>query len=111
MAPIVREFYSNLRFRVGTTVFVQGRWVDFGAQAINRFYQLREDDSAEHQAIFMAIDFEGLMRKLTQGQGVWQRHPSIGEFTTFPIAALTPVAKVCIIFYLLRLNLYCILVQ
>ena len=77
-----------------TTVFVQGRWVDFGAQAINRFYQLREDDNAEYQALFVAIEFEGLMRELTQGQGVWQRHPSIGEFTTFPMATLTPLAKV-----------------
>ena len=33
--PIVREFHSNLSFKVGTTVFVQGRWVEFGAQAIN----------------------------------------------------------------------------
>ena len=29
VAPVVREFHSNLRFRVGTTVFVRGRWVEF----------------------------------------------------------------------------------
>ena len=31
VALIVREFHYNLPFRIGTTVFVQGRWVDFGA--------------------------------------------------------------------------------
>ena len=25
---------------------------------------------------------------------MWRRHPSTGEFTTFPMTALTPVAKV-----------------
>ena len=34
------------------------------------------------------------MQKLTQGQAVWRRHPSTGEFTTFPMTALIPVAKV-----------------
>ena len=34
------------------------------------------------------------MQELTQGQGVWRRHPSTGEFTTFPMTAITPVAKV-----------------
>ena len=39
-----------------------GRWVDFGAWAINRFYQLWKDDSEEYQALFVATDFEGLMQ-------------------------------------------------
>ena len=34
------------------------------------------------------------MQELTQGQGVWRRHPSTGEFTTFPMTVLTPVVKV-----------------
>ena len=34
------------------------------------------------------------MQDLTQSQGVWRCHPSTGEFTTFPMTALTPVAKV-----------------
>ena len=42
----------------------------------------------------MAIDFERLMQELTQGQGVWRRHPSTGEFTTFKMSVRTPVAKV-----------------
>ena len=94
VAPVVRELYSNLPLWVSTIVFVRGRWVNFGARAINQFYQLREDDSAKYQAPFVATDFEGLMQELTQGQGVWRCHPSTGEFTTFPMIALTPVAKV-----------------
>ena len=42
----------------------------------------------------MATEFEGLVQELTQGQGVWRRHPSTGEFTTFSMTVLTPVAKV-----------------
>ena len=38
VAPVIREFYSNLPFRVGTIVFAQGQWVDFGAQPINQIY-------------------------------------------------------------------------
>ena len=92
-------------------MFVRGRWVDFEALAISWFYQLQEDDNEEYQAPFVGTDFEGLMQVLTQGQGVWRLHPSTGEFTTFPMTTLTPVATFGIIFYLLKLNLYCILVQ
>ena len=42
----------------------------------------------------MATDFESLMQELTQGQGVWRRHPLAGEFTIFQMTALMPVAKV-----------------
>ena len=94
VALVVREFHSNLRFRVGTTVFIRGRWIDFGAQAINQIYQLREDDSEEYQALFVATNFKSLMQELTQDQGVWRRHPSTGEFTTFLMTTLTLVAKV-----------------
>ena len=62
VAPVICEFYSNLPFRVGTIVFVQGRWADFEAQAIDRFYQLWEDDSEEYLEV---TDFEGLMQELT----------------------------------------------
>ena len=94
VALVVREFHSNLRFRVGTIVFVRGRWVDFRARAIIQIYQLREDESEEYQVLFVATDFEIPMQELTQGQGVWWRHSSTGEFTTFSMTALTPVLKV-----------------
>ena len=34
------------------------------------------------------------MQELTQVQGVWRRHPSTDEFTTFQMYALTPSTKV-----------------
>ena len=67
MASIVREFHSNLRFRVSTTVFVRGRWVEFEARTINQIYQLWDYDNEEYQALFVATDFESLMQELTQG--------------------------------------------
>ena len=42
----------------------------------------------------MATDFESLMQELKQGQGVWLSHPSMGEFTQFPMTVLTLMAKV-----------------
>ena len=67
VAPVVREFHSNLPFKVGTTVFVRGKWVEFGAQAINRIYRLLDDDSAEYKALFADTDYERLMQELTKG--------------------------------------------
>ena len=57
VAPVVREFYSNLPFWVGTIVFFQGQWVDFGTRTINQIYQLRDDDSEEYRALFADTDF------------------------------------------------------
>ena len=45
VASIVREFHSNLRFRVDTTMFLSSRWVELGVWTINQIYQLRGDDS------------------------------------------------------------------
>ena len=94
MASVVLELHSNLPFKVGTTVFVQGKWVKFGTQAINLIYRLLDDDSAEYRALFANTDYESLMQELSQGQGVWKRQPSTGDFTTFQMHSLTHVAKV-----------------
>ena len=83
VAPVVQEFHSNLPFKVGTTVFIRGKWVEFSAQAINRIYRLLDDDSAEYKALFADIDYERLMQELTQGQSVWKRQPSTSDFTNF----------------------------
>ena len=61
VASVVWEFHSNLPFKVGTTVFVRGKWVEFGAQAINRIYRLLNDNSAEYRALFAETDYEPLM--------------------------------------------------
>ena len=94
VAPVVLEFHSNLPFKVGTIVFVRGRWVEFGAQVINQIYCLMDDDSAEYRALFADTYYERLMRELTHGQSVWRRQPSTGDFTTFQMHSLMPVAKV-----------------
>ena len=94
IGPVVQEFHSNLPFKVSTTVFVQGKWVELGAQAINRIYRLLDDDSAEYRALFANTDYERLMQELTHCQGVWKHQPSTGDFTTFQMHSLTPVAKV-----------------
>ena len=73
VALVVREFHSNLPFKVSTTVFVRGKWVEFGAQAINRIYCLLDDDNVEYRALFADTVYERLMQELTQGQGVWKR--------------------------------------
>ena len=90
----MREFHSNLCFKVGTTVFVRAKWVEFGAQVINRIYRLLDENSEEYRAIFTDTYYERLMQELTHGRGVWKRHPSTGDFTTFQMHSLTPVAKV-----------------
>ena len=87
----MREFHSNLPFKVGTTVFVRGKWVEFGAQAINRIYRLLDDDSAEYRALFANTDYESLMQELTKG--MWKRQPSTGDFTNFHMHSLTLVDK------------------
>ena len=93
MAPAVREFYSNLPFKVGTTIFVRGKWVKFGAQAINWIYRLLDDDSADYRALFANTDYERWMQELTKGKGMWKRQPSTGDFTNFQMHSLTPMAK------------------
>ena len=90
----MREFHSNLPFKVGATVFFRGRWVEFGAHAINRIYRLMDDDNIEYKALFSDTDYERLMQDLTHSQGVWRRQPSKSDFTTFHMYSLTPVAKV-----------------
>ena len=87
---MVREFHSNLRFRVGPIVYVQGKWVDFSVVAIN----LVNDDSDAYKALFQDTDYQMIMRFLTRGRGLWKRHPSTSKVTTFQMKALNSVSKV-----------------
>ena len=61
VAPVVREFHSNMPFKVDTTIFVRGKWVEFGAQAINRIYRLLDDDCVKYRALFADTYYERLM--------------------------------------------------
>ena len=94
IAPVVREFHSNLRDRIGSTVYVRGKWVDFSVAMINRLYNLADNDSDAYRALFLKTDYQQLMRSLTRGHREWKRHPSTSEVTTFQMKALKPVPKV-----------------
>ena len=75
-------------------VNVQGKWVDFSVVAINRVYNLVDDDSATYKALFHNTDYQMIMISLTRGQGVWKGHPSTSKVTTFKMKALKPVPKI-----------------
>ena len=90
----MREFHSNLPFKVSITVFIWGEWVEFSFQAINRIYRLLDNENAEYRALFVDINYERLMQELTQGQSVCKRQPSTSDFTNFKMHSLTPMAKV-----------------
>ena len=91
----MKLFLGKLNSKLlGSFKMVRGKWVEFGAQAINRIYRLMDDDSTEYRALFTDTDYERLMQELTHGQGVWKRQPSTGDFITFQMQSLTPVAKV-----------------
>ena len=99
MLPQPLEWPWSYESSIPTCVSGLAPWCFFGVGgstlghgAINQIYQLWEDNSEEYQALFVATDFESLKQELTQG--MWQRHPSTSEFTTFPMTALTPVANV-----------------
>ena len=44
------------------------------------------------------------MQELTHSQGVWRRKPSTGDFTTFQMHSLTPVAKVWYIYIFVKIK-------
>ena len=89
IAPVVREFHSNQQYWMDSIVYVRGKWVDFSATSINRVFNLVEDDSEAYRALFQHM----MMHILTNGRGVWKRHPSTSEVTTFLMSALKPVLK------------------
>ena len=57
IAPVVREFHSNLRYQIDTTVYVRGKWVDFSAATINRVFNLVDDDNLVYRALFQYTDY------------------------------------------------------
>ena len=73
---------------------MRGKWVDFSVAAINRFYDMVDDDSEAYKALFQNTNYQQLMRILTRGIGEWTSHPSTLEVTAFQMKTLTHVAKV-----------------
>ena len=69
IAPVFRKFHPNLRFRLGTAVYVRGKWVDFSAIAINRVYNLVDNYNDAYRASFQDTENQSIMRSLTRGKG------------------------------------------
>ena len=53
-----------------------------------------DDDSDAYKALFQNMDYQMIMRFLIRDRGVWKRHPSKSEVTTFQMKALKSVSKV-----------------
>ena len=68
--------------------------MDFSTAAINRMYNLVDDDSNAYRALFQDTDYQMIMRFLIRGRGVWKHHPSTSKVTTFKMKALKLVPKV-----------------
>ena len=67
IALVVLEFHTNLRSRVGSTVYVWGKWVSFNTVAINRFYNPIDNDNEAYTTLFQNKDYQQLVRPLTRG--------------------------------------------
>ena len=68
--------------------------MDFSDAAINRVFNLVDDDNEAYMALFQHTDYHMMMMLvLTNGRGVWKRHSSTSEVTTFLMLALKLVPK------------------
>ena len=68
--------------------------MDFSTAAINRMYNLVDDDRDAYRALFQDTDYQMIMRFLIRGMGVWKHYPSTSEVPTFKMKALKLVSKV-----------------
>ena len=87
IAPVVWE--SNLRYWMDSAVYVRGKWVDFSVATIKRVFNLVDDDNEAYRALF----YHTMMQVLTNSRGVWKRHPSTSEVTTYLMSALKLIPK------------------
>ena len=71
IAPIVREFYANLRDRVGFIVFFRGVWVPFEGATINRVLGLLDIDSDEFRQLFQNYDYNEILKKMVGPNAKW----------------------------------------
>ena len=45
IASVVKEFHSNLRYRMDSTIYVRGKWLNFSAATINKVFNHVDDHS------------------------------------------------------------------
>ena len=91
VALVVREFCTNLQDKVGSTIFVQWKWVLFDASTINRVFGLTNADSKKFIALYREPNYELVLEELTDGSAPWTRNEN-QEVMSF--SRLKEVAKV-----------------
>ena len=71
-AAVVREFYSNLVWRMENSVYVRGVWVPYGAETINEMYGMEgQKHGSKYKKIADNPNCEKIARKLTDGKVKW----------------------------------------
>ena len=93
VALVVREFRTNLQDKVGSTIFVQWKWVLFDASTINRVFGLTDADSEKFIALYQEPNYELILEELTNGSAPWTRNEN-QEVMSFSRTRLKEVAKV-----------------
>ena len=92
VAPVVCEFCTNLRYKIGLTVFVRGTWLPFDYNTINQVFGLNDEDSEEFKALYREPDYEKILQEFTDGKSPWSRTTK-QEIMFFPRIRLTKIAK------------------
>ena len=92
ITPVVREFRTNLRDRIDSTVFMRGTWVPFDSGIINRVFGLNYEDNEEFRALYREPDYEKILQELTDGKSHWSRMTK-KEIMSFLRIGLTKIAK------------------
>ena len=70
VALVVREFHTNLRDRIGSTIFVRGVWVPFDNLTINRFFEIQDKEIEEYRVLYREPNYDLILKKLTDGQSI-----------------------------------------
>ena len=73
LAPIVREFYAKLCGERDGTIFVPGKWVPFGKKEINEYYQPKEENREEFQALAQRPSYDTILKHLIEGKVSWKK--------------------------------------
>ena len=64
VALVVREFCTNLREKVGSPIFVQGKWVSFNASMINIVFGLMDTNSEQFRALYLEPNYMLILEEL-----------------------------------------------
>ena len=93
MAPLVREFHSNLPFRDNTKVLVRGVWVPFDGATTNSVFELQDDYSEANLNLWNSLNYDEMLDVLTDNSIQWKTN-SKNEVLNFPRTDLSLASKV-----------------